>query len=119
MTLSLLREVRHARLKPGIVMVVLADLPRWFDETDPRTIVVRPADDIARMDWRPTLNLLTAVFCRDPNLSRFLAVLDALQKAGATLFGAATEFGIFPLLTDATEDHERLLRRGWEALCRC
>jgi hypothetical protein len=71
------------------------------------------------MDWRPLVGLPVAVFCRDECVRHMVAVLDALKRAGATLFGAAASYGVFPLLVDANEEHERLLRRGWEALCRC
>jgi hypothetical protein len=119
MSLRLLRDVRMSRLKPGVVMVVLADLPAWLDDEDPRTIIVRPQAEPEHMDWRPMLGLPAAVFCRDECLHHMLTVLDALQHAGAKLFGAAASYGIFPLLVGADEEHERLLRRGWEALCRC
>lgn len=118
MSLRTLRETRIARKKPGVVMVVLGDLPEWFDY-DAGTIVVRPGDDLTRMDWRPMVGLLAAVFLIGQDLDRFLAVLDALRSSGAVLFGAANWTGVYPLLTDANEEHERLLRRGWEALCRC
>jgi hypothetical protein len=119
MSLTTLRQVRMERLRPGLVMVLLADLPEWLERADPTTIIVRPGDAPTRMDWRPVVQLPAAVFCRDEALHHFLTVLDALQAVGAKMFGAATSFGVFPLSTDANEEHERLLRRGWEALCRC
>lgn len=118
MSLQALRSVRINRQKPGVVMVVIGDLPKWFDY-DHGTIVVRPQDEIARMDWRPMVGLLAALFLIGQDLGRFLAVLDALRSAGAVLFGAANWTGSYPLLTDSTEEHERLLRRAWEQLCRC
>lgn len=105
--------------KPGIVMVVIGDLPRWIDADHHGTIVVRHGDDPARMDWRPMVGVMAAVFLVGQDLGRFLAVLDALRDAGAVLFGAANWTGAYPLLADATDEHTRLLRRGWEALCRC
>lgn len=118
MSLQSLRAARLDRQKPGVVMVVIGDLPAWFDY-DAGTIVIRPTDEPRSMDWRPMVGLLAAVFTivQRPDLT--LAVLDSLQAAGAKLFGAASDLGVFPLLTDAPEEHERLLRRGWEALCRC
>jgi hypothetical protein len=118
MSLRALRETRLARQKPGVVMVVIGELPEWFDY-DPGTIVVRPGDDLRRMDWRPMVGLLAAVFLIGQDLQRFLDVLDALRKAGAVLFGAANFAGVHPLLTDANEEHERLLKRAWEQLCQC
>jgi hypothetical protein len=118
MSLALLRDIRRSGMKPGVVMVYLANLPGWFDREDPRSIVIRPGDEPARMDWRALLNLPTAVFCRDECLSHFLPVLDAIQAAGGRLWGAATSFGVLPLTTEANEEHERLLRRAWEQLCK-
>lgn len=118
MSLRALRDVRIDRQKPPVVMVVIGDLPEWFDR-DHGTIVVRPGDDLARMDWRPVVGILAAVFLIGQDLGRFLAVLDSVRAAGAVLFGAANWTGAYPLLDGADEEHERLLRRGWEVLCRC
>lgn len=118
MSLRAIRDVRLQRQKPSMVMVVIGDLPAWM-ETDPGTVVVRPGDDLSRVDWRPMVGVSAAVFtiCQRPDLT--LTVLDALRAAGAVLVGAASDLGIFPLLQGPTEEHERLLQRAWDQLCRC
>lgn len=117
MSLRALREVRMDRQKPGVVMVVIGDLPQWFDY-DHGTIVVRPDDELSRMDWRPMVGITAAVFLLGQDLERFLGVLDALRRAGAVLFGAANWTGVYPLLADADDTHAGLLTRAWEQLCR-
>lgn len=116
MSLQALREVRLSRRKPGVVLVVIGaerDLP--MDEFS--VVTVREGDEPRRMDWRPMLGVLAVVLTVRPLPHLTIAVLDALQAAGAKLFGAASDLGTFPLLQDADESHDRLLRRAWELAC--
>lgn len=115
MSLEAIRQLRRAGQKPSVVFVVIGhtDAP-----LDPNTSVhVRAADEPALMDWRPLVGVTVALFTLQPLPHLTLQVLDALQAVGVKVFGAADNSGFHPLLVDADESHERLLRRGWELLC--
>lgn len=118
MSLQALREVRLNRRKPGVVLVVIgADAEPPMDGFS--VVLVREDDDLRHMDWRPMLGVLAVVLTVKPLPHLTIAVLDALQAAGAKLFGAASDLGTFALQADADESHERLLRRAWELACQC
>jgi hypothetical protein len=116
MSLQAIREVRIHGQKPGLALVLIGDVqPPPMD--DFRFVVVRSSDDPRLMDWRPMVGLTAAVFTLQPLAHITLGVLDALQSTGVKLFGAADCEGFYPLLENADESHERLLRRTWELLC--
>lgn len=116
MSLQALREVRIHGKKPGVVLILIGDVrPPPMDEF--RFVVVRSSDEPRLMDWRPMLGLTAVVVTLQPLAHITLGVLDALQAMGVKLFGAADRQGFYPLLENADESHERLLRRSWELLC--
>ena len=118
MSLTAIREVRLTGRKPGAVLVLIgAEREPLMDGF--AVVLVREGDQPARMDWRPMLGVVAAVLTVKPLPHLTLAVLDALRGAGAKLFGAASDLGVFPLLENADEEHERMLRHAWELACQC
>lgn len=117
MSLDTLRQWRQAGYKPkGVIFVVIGDVDPIHDSES--TVIVKPDDSPWTMDWWPMVGLTAAVFTMQPLPRLTIAVLDALQAVNVKIFGAADQFGVYPLLQDADEKHERLLQRAWELLCR-
>jgi hypothetical protein len=116
MSLEAVRKMRRAGHKPQVVMVVVGQ-PSDLIQDDAGIVIVRPTDSPAAMDWRPLIGVVVAVYTLSPLPHLTIAVLDALQAAGAKLFGAADRSGVYALLEGADEQHERLLRRSMELLC--
>jgi hypothetical protein len=117
MSLETIREWRRSGYKPsGAILVAIGDVDPRHDAEN--VVIVKPTDSPATMDWRPMVGLTAAVFTLQPLPHLTIAVLDALQAVNVKLFGAADQTGVHPLLEDADQSHERLLRRAWELLCR-
>lgn len=117
MSLDALRKLRRAGHQPvAPVWIVIGNRPRWLED-DATVVVVRDADDPRFMDWRPVLGLLVAIFALDQEPTRQLQVLEAVQLAGARIFGCADTTGAYPLLEGADARHEAVLRHAWEGLC--
>ena len=115
MSLDAIRTMRRAGQKPAVVMVVIGERPSLVDD-DAGVVFIRPGDQPAGMDWRPLVGVLVAVFTLQPLPALTIAVLDALQAAGARLFGAADTTGVYAVV-DETGAGERLMQRSWRLLC--
>lgn len=116
MSLDAIRNLRRSGVKPSrAVYVVIGDTSALLDEAT--SVVVRATDRPQAMDWGALVGLPVTVFTMQPLPHLTIAVLDALRDIGAKVFGAADSSGVYPLLMDADESHEALLRRAWELLC--
>lgn len=117
MSLEAIRDLRMHGQKPfGVVNVLIGRRPKSVHD-DRALVVVRAKDDPRFMDWRPVVGLCVAVFAQQQDPMRMLAVLEALEQAGAQFFGTADPAGTFPMLVGADGQHHRVLRQMWEALC--
>jgi hypothetical protein len=117
MSLEAIRDLRLQGQKPsGVVTVLIGRRPRVV-HSDRMLVVVRAKDDPRFIDWRPLVGLTVAVFSATTDPFRILAVLEALEAAGARFFGAADPSGTFPMVAGAGVEHHRALRGMWEALC--
>lgn len=118
MSLEAIRDLRRAGQKPtGVVQVLIGRWPKWLED-DMHLVVIRPKDDPRFMDWRPLVGLSVAVFSAETKPARTLAVLEAIEAAGAKFFGAADPNGVYPMTVGAGQAHEAVLHASWRALCR-
>ncbi len=121
MSLQDIRAMRIAGQKPqGVVTVVIGELPKAF-RGDALVIQVKPSDQPAFSDWRPLVGCWVAVYNVARNWPQMDSVIEALDKAGAKLYGFVHEGVGYPLaIADTPKTEQRAaacLRGQWELLC--
>lgn len=99
-----------------MVAVLVGDMPHWVHD-DPGIVHIFPRADIRSLDWVPLVGVWVTVFWLSGPKERALAVVDALEQAGAKVFGAWIGGRAYPLTGNRSADEEQAIRAYGELLC--
>lgn len=110
MSLQTLRDMRMARRRPGLLMVVIGARTPVDDRPDVVTVLDAPE----RLDWRPVIGVPAAFFVAGDALELGERAFKAALAAGAVPIGMV-HGGDAVTLDDAAKP---ILAQMWEALCR-
>lgn len=116
MSLSAIRRVREAGGKPAMVKVAIGRAPDWLGD-GPDVVRVSERGALAALDWLPLVGVWVTVHWLSGTAERAQAVLSALDRTGARLFGAASSGGVIALAANADDRDAALIRKEWELLC--
>ena len=113
MTIQDLRYLRVSGKVPAFVWVIVGDRPK-MQINGPDLVHISPNDDVKRMDLRPLVGLHVDVFeCGDYE-ELFDAAAKAIDAAKPKTTGLASKKGF----SGSSIEHEAVLRRTWEMLCK-
>lgn len=112
MCLQSLTYLRMNGKAPAAVWVVVGDKPRMQLE-GPDLVLIRPTDDVKRMDFRPLIGLHVDVFENGDYPDLFEATAVAIDAAKPKTTGLANRNGVDGL----SPEHDVILKRTWELLC--
>lgn len=113
--LMCLQSITYLRMNgkaPAAVWVVVGDKPRMQLE-GPDLVLIRPTDDVKRMDFRPLIGLHVDVFENGDYPDLFEATAVAIDAAKPKTTGLANRNGVDGL----SPEHDVILKRTWELLC--
>lgn len=121
MSLLKIREMRLAGRKPqGIVTIIIGPAPKCCSG-DSLVIEVKASAQPAFMDWRPLVGCWVAIYNLAGAEPLMTACVDALDKAGAKLFGFVHQGVGHPLaIFEKPEQKQKaayFMCRQWEWLC--
>lgn len=113
MSLQDLTYLRTRGKVPTMVWVVVGDRPR-MQMDGPDMVVIRPVDDVKRMDFRPLIGLHVDLFECGNHPELFDETAKSIDAARPKSTGYARNAKSVSGVNDA---HEAVLKRAWEFLC--
>jgi hypothetical protein len=122
MNLQDIRELRMQRVKPsGVIALVVGKVPAWH-RSHLDVIQVLPGSQPQLSDWRPLVGLWVAVYETTKDAATMAALGDALDKAGAKLFGVVLN-GVAHALAKFPDEQSKqqaefLMADTWSDLCK-
>lgn len=112
MSLQDLTYLRISGKVPASVWIVVGDRPR-MQMDGPDLVLIRPTDDVKRLDLRALVGLHVDVFENGDYPELFDAAASAIDAAKPKATGLARR----GMASGINDQHEAVLRRAWEALC--
>ena len=122
MNLQDIREMRMRRVKPsGVIALVVGSVPAWH-RSNLDVIQVLPGSQPQLIDWRPLVGIWVAVYETTKDAATVVALGDALDKAGAKLFGIVLD-GVAHALAKFPDEQSKqraefLMADTWSDLCK-
>lgn len=121
MSLSDIKALRLARQKPsGVIAVVMGQIPKTL-RAEPLLIEVLDNCQTTLEDFRPLIGVWVSVYKIKGSNGSSATLLEALQKAGAKLFGIVEDKKVICLAKfDKKEDQRRAewqMLKEWEMFC--
>lgn len=116
MSLQAIRRVRELGGKPGMVAILVGNRPDWVED-GPSVVHVNERSEVRGLDWLPLVGVWVTVYWLSGSKQRALDVVDALEQAGAKVFGAYIGGKAYALTGNRSEEEVRAIREYGEALC--